>query len=100
MIVNIPKELANAETQRKQDIDELWITRIIPLQKKTEEQDIKLNNAFKSDLNNSQRIKDLERVIQKQNVILDLAAGYISTSKRFRNTHPMDVKKWLMEGME
>jgi len=43
---------------------------------------------------------DLERLIQKQNVILDLAAGYISTSKRFSSTHPMDVKKWLMGGME
>jgi hypothetical protein len=96
----LEEKLANAEEQRKKDIDELWTTRIIPLQKKTEEQDIKLDNAFKSDLNNFQRIKDLERTIEKQNVILDLAAGYISASERFSSTHPMGVKKWLMRGME
>jgi hypothetical protein len=57
--------------------------------------------GYKSDIYNLKSINiDLERLIQKQNVILDLAAGYISTSKRFSSTHPMDVKKWLMGGME
>jgi hypothetical protein len=97
---DLEEKLANSEEQRKKDIDELWTTRIIPLQKKTEEQDIKLNNAFKSDLNNLQRIKDLERVIEKQNVVINLAAGYISSTPQFSNEHPINVKKWLMGGME
>ena len=97
---DLEEKLANSEEQRKKDIDELWTTRIIPLQKKTEEQDIKLNNAFKSDLNNFQRIKDLENVIEKQNVIINLAAGYISSTPQFSNEHPINVKKWLMGGME
>jgi hypothetical protein len=96
----LEEKLAKAEEQRKKDIDELWTTRIIPLQKKTEEQDIKLNNTFKSDLNNFQRIKDLERVIEKQNVVIYMAAGYISSTPQFSNTHPIDVKKWLTGGME
>ena len=96
----LEEKLANAEEQRKKDIDELWTTRIIPLQKKVEEQDIKLSDAFKSDLNNFQRIKDLERVIEKQNVVIYMAAGYISSTPQFSNTHPIDVKKWLMGGME
>lgn len=97
---DLEEKLAKSEEQRKKDIDELWTTRIIPLQKKTEEQDIKLNNAFKSDLNNLQRIKDLERVIEKQNVVINLAAGYISSTPQFSNEHPINVKKWLMGGME
>ena len=96
----LEEKLANAEEQRKKDIDELWTTRIIPLQKKVQEQDIKLSDVFKSDLNSFQRIKDLERTIEKQNAIISMAAGYISTTPQFSNTHPIDVKKWLMGGME
>jgi hypothetical protein len=94
----LEEKLANAEEQRKKDIDELWTTRIIPLQKKVEEQDIKLSNAFKSDLNSFQRIKDLERTIEKQNAIISMAAGYISSTPQFSNTHPINVKKWLIGG--
>ncbi len=96
----LEEKLANAEEQRKKDIDELWTTRIIPLQKKVVEQDIKLSDVFKSDLNSFQRIKDLERTIEKQNAIISMAAGYISSTPQFSNTHPIDVKKWLMGGME
>jgi hypothetical protein len=95
----LEEKLANAEEQRKKDIDELWTTRIIPLRKKVEEQDIKLSDVFKSDLHSFQRIKDLERTIEKQNAIISMAAGYISSTPQFSNTHPMDVMKWLMGGM-
>lgn len=43
---------------------------------------------------------DLEQTIEKQNVIITLAAGYISSTPQFSNTHPINVKKWLMGGME
>jgi predicted nuclease with TOPRIM domain len=95
----LEEKLANAEEQRKKDIDELWTTRIIPLQKKVEEQDIKLSDVFKSDLHSFQRIKELERTIEKQNAIITMAAGYICASKRFSSSNPMDVMKWLMGDM-
>jgi hypothetical protein len=39
-------------------------------------------------------------VIEKQNVVISMAAGYISSTPQFSNTHPIDVTKWLMGGME
>ena len=43
---------------------------------------------------------DLERVIEKQNVVISMAAGYISSTPQFSNDHPINVKKWLMGGMD
>jgi chromosome segregation ATPase len=43
---------------------------------------------------------NLEQTIEQQNVVITLAAGYISSTPQFSNTHPIDVKKWLMGGME
>jgi hypothetical protein len=85
---------------KEQEEYEKCVARVNPtIQKKVEEQDIKLSDAFKSDLNSFQRIKELERTIEKQNAIISMAAGYISASKRFSSSHPMDVMKWLMGGM-
>jgi chromosome segregation ATPase len=43
---------------------------------------------------------DLERVIEKQNVVIFMAAGYISSTPQFSNDHPINIKKWLIGGME
>jgi chromosome segregation ATPase len=43
---------------------------------------------------------NLEQTIEQQNVIITLAAGYISSTPQFSNTHPINVKKWLTGGME
>jgi len=33
-------------------------------------------------------------------VVITLAAGYISSTPQFSNIHPINVKKWLIGGME
>lgn len=43
---------------------------------------------------------NLEQTIEQQNVVITLAAGYISSTPQFSNTHPINVKKWLTGGME
>jgi chromosome segregation ATPase len=43
---------------------------------------------------------NLEQTIEQQSVVITLAAGYISSTPQFSNTHPIDVKKWLTGGME
>jgi DNA repair ATPase RecN len=86
------EKLEKLEQEKNQEIDRLINTMA---QANKEIQSCRHDNY-----NLKSRNIDLERLIQKQNVILDLAAGYISTSKRFSSTHPMDVKKWLMGGME
>jgi chromosome segregation ATPase len=43
---------------------------------------------------------NLEQTIEQQNVVITLAAGYISSTPQFSNDHPINVKKWLMGGME
>jgi predicted RNase H-like nuclease (RuvC/YqgF family) len=39
---------------------------------------------------------NLEQTIEQQNVVITLAAGYISSTPQFSNAHPIDVKKWLI----
>ena len=96
----LKNKLDQFEAEKKKEIDKLWNETIGPLQDKIQQQDIKLNNSFKTDLTNFQRIKDLERVIEKQNIVISMAAGYISSTPQFSNDHPINVKKWLMGGME
>jgi chromosome segregation ATPase len=43
---------------------------------------------------------NLEQTIEQQNVVITLAAGYISSTPQFSNIHPINVKKWLIGGME
>ncbi len=92
---SLEEKLANAETQRKKDIDELWTTRIIPLQNQVKDKNIQLDTAYNIDRSNKERIKELENVISNQNTMIHMAAGYISSTPQFRNRHPMNVLKWL-----
>lgn len=86
------EKLEKLEQEKNQEIDRLINTMA--------QANKEIQSCRQDNYNLKSRNIDLERLIQKQNVILDLAAGYISTSKRFSSTHPMDVKKWLMGGME
>jgi phage shock protein A len=88
----LEEKLEKLEQEKNQEIDRLVDTMA--------QANKEIQSCRQDNYNLKSRNMDLERVIQKQNVILDLAAGYISTSKRFSSTHPMDVKKWLMGGME
>ena len=88
----LEEKLEKLEQEKNQEIDRLVDTMA--------QANKEIQSCRQDNYNLKSRNIDLERLIQKQNVILDLAAGYISTSKRFSSTHPMDVKKWLMGGME
>jgi phage shock protein A len=88
----LEEKLEKLEQEKNQEIDRLINTMA--------QANKEIQSCRQDNYNLKSRNIDLERLIQKQNVILDLAAGYISTSKRFSSTHPMDVKKWLMGGME
>jgi hypothetical protein len=96
----LEEKLANFESKKQKEIDELWNSTIVPLQNEIKDKNTQLDSAFKQDLNSIQRIKDLERVIEKQNIVISMAAGYISSTPQFSNDHPINVKKWLMGGME
>jgi len=91
-IQRLEEKLANLQAEKQKEIDRLIDTMA--------QANKEIQSCRQDNYNLKSRNIDLERVIQEQNVILDLAAGYISTSKRFSSTHPMDVKKWLMGGME
>jgi len=56
---------------------------------------------YKADIYNlKSRNRELENIIKKQDTIIALAAGYISSTSQFSNDHPINVRKWLMGGME
>jgi chromosome segregation ATPase len=91
-IDDLVEQIVNLKEEKQKEIDRLIDTMA--------QANKEIQSCRQDNYNLKSRNIDLERLIQKQNVILDLAAGYISTSKRFSSTHPMDVKKWLMGGME
>lgn len=93
--MELEEKLDKFEEEKKKEIDELWNSTIVPLQNQVKDKNTQLDNAFKSDLNNFQRIKDLEDVISNQNTMIHMAAGYISSTPQFSNQHPMNVLKWL-----
>lgn len=89
----LENQLAKSETEKTQEIAEILETKVEPLNRKI----VILQNDY-SHLKS--RNRDLERIIEKQNVVITFAAGYISASQKFADKHPIDVKKWLMGGME
>ena len=93
-------KLAQAEELRKKDIDELWETRITPLQNQVKDKDIKLESAYKQDIRQMGEIGHLKKIIDRLNTIVNYAAGYISACEQFRDKHPNDVKNWLFEGLK
>lgn len=90
-------KLAQAEELRKKDIDELWETRITPLQNKVKDQHIQLESVYKRETKLQQQIKELETLVENQQTIINYAAGYISACEQFRDKHPNDVVKWLLK---
>jgi hypothetical protein len=88
----LEEKLQKLEQEKNQEIDRLVDT----MAKANKE----IQRCQQDYYNLKSRNIDLEGVIEKQNVIITLAAGYISSTSQFSNTHPIDVKKWLMGGME
>jgi len=91
----LEQKLAETEEKKHKDIDELWETRITPLQNEVKDKRIQLESAYKSSESQKDRIKELESIIANQNTMIHMAAGYISSTPQFRNQHPMNVLKWL-----
>lgn len=92
-------KVAQAEALRKKDIDELWETRITPLQNKVKDQHIQLESQYKRETKLQQEIKNLKDTIHDAETVINFAAGYISATQPHTDKHPMEVKKWLYEGV-
>ena len=93
-------KVAQAEELRKKDIDELWETRITPLQNKVKDQHIQLESVYKRETRLTEEISHLKKVIENLGMLINYAVGYISACEQFRDKHPNDVKNWLFEGLK
>lgn len=92
-------KVAQAEALRKKDIDELWETRITPLQNKVKDQHIQLESQYKRETKLQQEIKNLKDTIHDAETVINFAVGYISATQPHTDKHPMEVKKWLYNGI-
>jgi len=92
-------KVAQAEALRKKDIDELWETRITPLQNKVKDQHIQLESQYKRETKLQQEIKNLKDTIHDSETVINFAVGYISAIQPHTDKHPMEVKKWLYNGI-
>jgi len=88
----LEEKLEKLEQEKNKEID-----RLIDTMAKANKEIQKCQTDY---YNLKSRNIDLERVIEKQNVVISMAAGYISSTPQFSNDHPINVKKWLMGGME
>lgn len=93
-------KLAQAEELRKKDIDELWETRITPLQNQAKDREIKMESMYKQQVSYTEEISHLKKVIENLGMLINYSVGYISACEQFRDKHPNDVKNWLFEGLK
>ena len=96
----LEEKLAQAEELRKKDIDELWETRINPMNKRIEEYEKALRLVQSMRDNDTIELKDLRKIIKDQQAIIDFAVGYISATPPHADKHPMGVKAWLFKEFE
>ena len=94
------EKLSKSDDLRKKDIDELWETRIVPLQNQVKEKDNLLDVANHKSQCQDSRIKQLQQIIKNLETRIDFAVGYISATQPHTDKHPMEVKRWLFEGFE
>jgi chromosome segregation ATPase len=88
----LEEKLEKLEQEKNQEIDRLINTMA--------QANKEIQKCQQDYYNLKSRNIDLERVIEKQNIVISMAAGYISSCEQFRNDHPINVKKWLMGGMD
>jgi hypothetical protein len=86
-------KLKNFETNKQKDIDELFETRIIPLNKEVQELRADNYNLKSKNRNSDNHIMMLNRLI-------DFAVGYISATQPHTDKHPMGIKQWLFKGLK
>lgn len=92
-------KVAQAEELRKKDIDELWETRITPLQNKVKDQHTQIESLYKRENQHIKEIKNLKDTIHDAETVINFAVGYISATQPHTDKHPMEIKKWLYEGV-
>lgn len=93
-------KLALAENSKQAEIDELYETKIIPLQNQLKDRTIQLDSAYQKEVSHRQRIESLEKTIENLGMLINYAVGYISSCEQFRDKHPNEVKNWLFEGLK
>ena len=93
-------KLALAENSKQAEIDELYETKIGPLQNQLKDREIKMESMYKQQVSYTEEIGHLKKIIDRLNTIVNYAAGYISSCEQFRDKHPNDVKNWLFEGLK
>lgn len=96
----LEEKLAQAEELRQKDIDELFETRITPLNKQIIELKQQLTTSYDVNQGQKNRIRDLEIVRDNLNRMIDFAVGYISATQPHTDKHPMEIKQWLFKGLE
>lgn len=96
----LEEQLSLAENSKQAAIDDLYETKIGPLQNKVKEYEKSLQLTQTMTVNDSIRIKELQGIIKDQQTIINYAAGYISACEQFRDKNPNDVKNWLFEGLK
>jgi chromosome segregation ATPase len=96
----LEQKLAETEEKRQKDIDELWETRITPLQNEVKDKKIQLESAYKSSESQKDRIKALEMAVAALKSKIDYAIGYISATPYMRDKNPDEVKRWLFKEFE
>lgn len=96
----LEEKLENFETDKNRQIDELWATKIEPLQEKIKQYEKSLELTQSMTVNDSIIIKELRETIKDQQTIINYAAGYISACEQFRDKHPTDVIRWLFKGLK
>lgn len=97
---DLEDKLALAENSKQSDIDDLYETKIIPLQNEVKDKKIQLESAYKINERQKEQIKYLEIAAEKLGMLINYAVGYISSCEQFRDKHPNDVKNWLFEGLK
>ena len=93
-------KLALAENSKQTEIDELYETKIIPLQNQVKDRDIQLESKYKQEVRHTEQIRSLKNTIENLGMLINYAVGYISACEQFRDKHPNDVKNWLFEGLK
>ena len=95
----LEQKLALAENSKQTEIDELYETKIGPLPNKVKDQHIQLESQYKRETKLQQEIKNLKDTIHDAETVINFAVGYISATQPHTDKHPMEVKKWLYEGV-
>jgi len=95
----LEEKLANFEEEKQKEIN-LLKAENYKISNMLSVSEQKLSDKLWNNMELKQRNTDLEKVIETQNMVINLAAGYISSCEQFRSLHPIEVKKWLMGGME